>query len=385
MDAKHKLDQYFTTAAELQAKVVSFILRQPVRILEPSVGRGHLVAATCAVHPNIKFDMYEIDRSVKPLAGLPGNIIWGDFMAQSIEYKYDTIIGNPPYVRTRAGNLYIDFIEKCFGLLAPQGELIFIVPADFFKLTSAARVLTAMHNEGVFTHVYHPHNERLFEGAHIDIIVFRYCRDPTAPKQTLYNDDLMTTDHSAGLITFSALGDNTNEANLFSEYFNIYVGLVSGRESVYRNATYGNIDVICGDNLVERYIFLSKFPSDNEGLNEYMLSHKADLMARRIRKFGEHNWFEWGAPRNLDAVVAAAGRPCIYVYNLTRRPRVAFAGTVGYFGGGLLMLVPKRECSLERIVEYLNSSAFKKNFIFSGRFKIGHRQICNSTIPAEYL
>ena len=46
------------------------------------------------------------------------------------------------------------------------------------------------------------------------------------------------------------------------------------------------------------------------------------------------------------------------------------------------MLVPKKENSIEldKTVEYLNSDAFQENFIFSGRFKIGHRQISNSFI-----
>ena len=49
------------------------------------------------------------------------------------------------------------------------------------------------------------------------------------------------------------------------------------------------------------------------------------------------------------------------------------------------MLKPKKECNLDKIVLYINSNIFKNNFIFSGRFKIGHRQICNSYIPYEYL
>ena len=49
------------------------------------------------------------------------------------------------------------------------------------------------------------------------------------------------------------------------------------------------------------------------------------------------------------------------------------------------MLKPKKTCNLHNIVSYMNSDTFKNNFMFSGRFKIGHRQICNSYIPNEYL
>ena len=44
------------------------------------------------------------------------------------------------------------------------------------------------------------------------------------------------------------------------------------------------------------------------------------------------------------------------------------------------MLIPKKEYNLNNIIEYFNSDLFKNNFIFSGRFKIGHRQISNSFI-----
>ena len=84
----------------------------------------------------IVFDMYEIDSHIKLLDGIEkGKVIYGDFMQQEITKTYKTIVGNPPFVRTKKGNLYIDFTEKCFNLLEDNGELIFIVPSDFFKLT----------------------------------------------------------------------------------------------------------------------------------------------------------------------------------------------------------------------------------------------------------
>ena len=112
---------------------------------------------------------------------------------------------------------------------------------------------------------------------------------------------------------------------------------------------------------------------------------KKELIERKIRKFNETNWFEWGAPRNINTINNNVGKDCIYIYNLTRKPNVSFLGKVNYFGCGLIMLKPNRECNLNAIVSYINSNTFKNNFMFSGRFKIGHRQICNSYIPSEYL
>ena len=75
----------------------------------------------------------------------------------------------------------------------------------------------------------------------------------------------------------------------------------------------------------------------------------------------------------------------MYIYTLTRDTNIAFKGNVKYFGGGLIILIPKKEINLDTVLTYLNSSDFKRNFIFSGRFKIGHRQISHSYIPNNYL
>ena len=84
-------------------------------------------------------------------------------------------------------------------------------------------------------------------------------------------------------------------------------------------------------------------------------------------------------------IKANLGKDCIYIYNLTRKKTVAFLGKVNYFGSSLIMLIPKKKCNLDNIVSYINSNTFKDNFIFSGRFKIGHRSLSNSFIPNDYL
>ena len=164
----------------------------------------------------------------------------------------------------------------------------------------------------------------------------------------------------------------------FKDYFNIYVGLVSGKENVYKNEEFGNITLINSIDKVDKYIFIEEFPSKDENINNYLLKYKDDLINRKIRKFNEKNWFEWGAPRNMKTIESNLGKECIYIHNLSRKKVIAFKSTVQYFGGGLLILIPKQQINLDNVVLYLNSSEFKNSFMFSGRFKIGHRQISNS-------
>jgi len=384
MPPKNKLGQYFTTHHELKEKIFQFILNNPLTILEPCIGQGDLVLFIQNKIPTIEFDMYEIDTKIKLLDKIQkDDVIYGDFMEQNITRKYKTIIGNPPYVRTKKGNLYIDFTEKCYGLLEENGELIFIVPTDFLKLTSASKLLNIMMTNGTFTHIFHPHNEKMFVNASIDVIIFRYCKNNLIEKKILYNDKLLYVSNNKGLITFSE--DEINNNVMFHEYFDIYVGLVSGKEEVYKNEKLGNIEVLNGENKLDKYICIEKYPCENEEINKYLLEHKNELITRKIRKFNQNNWFEWGALRNITTIKNNIGEECIYIYNLTRKTNVSFLGKINYFGGGLIMLKPKKHCDLLRIISYINSDLFKHNFMFSGRFKIGHRQICNSYIPNEYL
>ena len=378
----HEKGQYFTKNEILQEFVRRLILNNPNKILEPSMGRGDLIKYIHSITPNIAFDLYEIDETINFLPEIQKEQIhFGDFLQQEINNKYKTIIGNPPYVKTKTGNLYIDFIDRCYELLEDKGELIFIVPSDFIKLTSSGKVINKMMENGTFTHIIHPNKENLFDNASIDIIVFRYCKDNTLPKKILVNNEEKFLVNTNGILTFTEQ-ENTNTQTL-SEYFNVYVGMVTGRESVYKNEEFGNITLLNKKDQRDKYIFMDKFPSNNEQLNIYMLTNKNTLINRKIKKFTEDDWFKWGAPRNQKNIENNMGKECIYVSNLTRSKEVAFAGTVEYFGGSLLMMIPKKKINLKKIVEYLNSEKFKSNYMFSGRFKIGHKQLSNVLLSPE--
>ena len=377
----HKLGQYFTTNIELKRMVNKFILNNPDTILETSCGQGDLVSYITKKHPKIKFDMYEIDDKIKLLETVKiDDVIYGDFLEQTITKKYKTIIGNPPYIKTRSGNLYIDFIKKCFNLLETKGELIFIVPSDFLKLTCATKLLSDMIKVGTITHLYHPNDEKLFENASIDIIIFRYCKDETLSNKIIVNDTNMFMTCNEGMVTFTKKNIDETKYKSLKNYFDAYVGIVSGKESVFKNDELGNVTINNGIDKQDKYILINKYPSENDEIDEYLLKNKKILISRSIRKFTEKNWFEFGALRNIKYVEENINKDCIYVYNLTRKEKIAYVGKIGLFGGGLIMIVPKNNYDLKKIVDYLNSDAFKNNFMFSGRFKIGHRQLCSSQI-----
>lgn len=371
------LGQYFTTDESLLEKLTSFIKCTPKIILEPSAGRGDIIHYVKS-KMTVNFVGYEIDTNIKPLDGVT-EIVYADFLATNIDKKYTTIVGNPPYIKNTDKNVYIKFIEKCINLLDDNGELIFIIPSEFFNLTSSAPLLKNMLTIGSLTHIYHPHNERLFYNASVDVLIFRYQKGILCD-QIKHNDQDKYCIYQNNIITFNA--EHITHNNIISDIFNVAVGMVSGKDAVYKN-DIGNITVLVGNGKLNKYIFIDKYPSGDEIINNHLTNHKQDLLSRKIKKFNDTNWFEWGAPRNIKTIKQNIGRDCIYIYCMTRQTTIAFIDKVQYFGGNLLILIPKKDMpkdKLELILTYLNSDDFKKYHISSGRFKITHRVLSNSGI-----
>lgn len=378
---KKELGQYFTISNDLQHFVFDKVKYKSSVLLEPSFGAGHLLKKFKEYDENYPMICYELDSKIKPVITFNENqtIIYGDFTQQTINTKFKTIVGNPPYVKHKSGNLYIKFIELCYNYLEEEGELIFIVPSDFIKLTSASSIINTMTKNGSFTDFLFPHNEKLFEGASIDVMVFRYEKSFIS-KKTVVNGKEVFCNVNKGIITFS---DFEISGIPIETKFNVYVGLVSGKDEIYR-VPFGNIDILNDKNRIEKYIFTETFPTKNTQIDTHLEKHREELLNRKIKKFSENNWFEWGAPRNISSIRKFWGKPCIYIRNMTRNKEVAFIGKVQYFGGSLLCLVPKKDMTeqeLQKVIQYINLENFQKDYMYAGRFKIGHKQISTAIFP----
>jgi adenine-specific DNA-methyltransferase len=381
MNYKKDLGQYFTISDDLQQFVFDKVKYKSSRLLEPSFGACHLLKKFKEYDENYPMVCYELDAKIKPVVSFNEyqTPIYGDFTQQTITTKFKTIIGNPPYVKQKSGNLYIKFIELCYNYLEDDGELIFIVPSDFIKLTGASSIISIMTENGSFTDFLFPHNEKLFEGASIDVVVFRYEKGFMTKKANVNGKEVFCNVNK-GIITFS---DTEVVGTPIDSQFNVYVGLVSGRDEIYR-APFGNIDILNDKGRVDKFIFTETFPTNNKQIDLHLETHKSELLERKIRKFSESNWFEWGAPRNISSIKKFWDNSCIYIRNMTRNREVAFIGKVQYFGGSLLCLVPKTDMTdaeLQKIVVHINSASFQKDYIYAGRFKIGHKQISTAILP----
>jgi adenine-specific DNA-methyltransferase len=378
------LGQYFTTDLSLQAKVREFIRSPTGDILEPAAGEGDLVRVINKSFPDNLVVAYEIDKRLS-FSDRRSIDKWHqtDFLKANID-SFGTIVANPPYVKTKCGNLYVAFVKKCFDALKPGGQMIFIVPSDFFKLTQSSDLLTEMCSSGSFTDVYWPHDESLFANASIDILIFRY-EQGIISTQTCLNGITHEVVCSHGVVTFRTPGAPGEKSIALGEICNIHVGLISGKESVFKSEK-GNVEVLNGEDKRDRYILINDIESDEDGeLIEHLSQHKEILMARKIRSFSEDNWFEWGALRNYNTMLQHKGTPCAYMRTLTRDDRVCFAGKVELYGGGLIMILPKKGVKLDALVTHLNSPQLRQQFIHSGRFKIGQRHLTTLQVPVSLI
>jgi adenine-specific DNA-methyltransferase len=207
------------------------------------------------------------------------------------------------------------------------------------------------------------------------VVVFRYQKGHITNK-TILNGQETEYNVTKGIITFG-----NNKGQLVSELFDVYVGMVSGKDDVFKQE-FGNIEMLTDKNKIEKFVCVSSFPCGEKCIDDHLKMNKDDLLKRKIKKFNENNWFEWGALRNKERTEKNAGKKCIYIKTVTRSNEVAFQDIVQYFGGTLICMIPKKnDVHLNTVVEFLNSETFRKEYMYSGRFKIGQKQLMCLRIP----
>lgn len=341
-------------------------------ILEPSCGNG-------AFFNKIKDCVgIELDNTK-----CPKNALNMDFFDYSIDKKFDTIIGNPPYVRFQdilpktkekinleifdeRTNLYMFFIEKCIKHLSDNGELIFIVPRDFLKSTSCVKLNKYIYENGTITDLIDYGDKIIFKGFSPNCIVFRFEKN---------NFSRITN----GKKTFTYLNGQLlfleQEYTVpFKKLFFVKVGAVSGADKYFIHED-GNEEFVCSKTRTTgqtRKMFYNT-PA------KQLLPFKKELMNRKIKKFNEDNWYLWGR----DCFKSDKER--IYINCKTRVKDPFFYNKCKNYDGSVLAIFPYKDFSSQgifSIIQELNNVNWEElGFICDGRYLFSQRTLEQINLP----
>lgn len=362
-DVEH-LGQVFTPQTITQ-QLISLRQNQG-SILEPSAGDGAFFHIPGIVG-------IEIDSQHCPPGCL--NI---DFFDYSVDNKFDTIIGNPPYVGYKKilsetkkklnpifdnrTNLYMFFIEKCLKHLTEHGEIIFITPRDFIKATSAIPLNNILWQQGTITHFFDLGDNYVFKGYSPNCAIWRFEKN-NFTRQTKTNEGIKKFTNINGQLCFT-----NNEYTIdFIDF--VKVGAVSGCDEIFTHPE-GNMEFVCSytkkTKQTKRMFYNIK--------NDYLSEHKERLISRKIKKFDESNWWMWGR----DYYKSDA--PRVYVNCKTREKNPFFTHPCRNYDGSVLAVFVN--ISEDEAVARLNQINWQElGFKVGGRYIFSQRtlyKLCNS-------
>ena len=393
------LGQIFTPEAVVRAMLA--LRRNHGRVLEPSCGDGaflrHLPGAV-----GLELDPDHCPPGAKAI----------DFFAYPEREQFDTIIGNPPYVRfqdippatqaliargrygaclDKRANLYLFFIDKCLRHLKPGGELIFITPRDFLKATSAVKLNRLLFEAGSITDAIELGDARVFPDAVPNCLIWRFEKGCSAHSlrycEIGVGDDLAAAlaapawearhfIECAGHLMF-ARGDYPLR---LSDVAFVKVGAVSGADELYTDLLQGNREFVCSSTVSTGQTRRMIFSEPGERAPHALLPHKARLLQRKVTKFDESNWWMWGRLHHRST------QPRVYVNGKTRVAKPFFMHPCNDYDGAVMAVFPRRaDVDIEAFRDALNAVDWADlGFVCDGRFLFTQRSLENAPLPAEF-
>ena len=379
------LGQVFTPCFIVQDMIN--LMKNQGNILEPSAGDGAFTSkldktrTTC-----IEYDTKFAKKH---------NFINIDFFKFDIDKKFDTIIGNPPYVRYQdidkktkelltnslfndnnidytifdnRSNLFLFFIYKSILHLADGGELIFITPRDFLKATSAMRLNEFIYTHGTITDIVELGDKKVFKDAQPNTIVWRFEKDNFSRRTSIQKNFVL----NKGQLLFTK---SRYSVHLCDISF-VKVGAVSGADKLFESS--------CGEEFVCSY-------TNKTGKTKKMIYNtyhkdlevvKPMLLKRKIRKFDDSNWFKWGRK------YYSSDEKRIYVNNKTRHKEPFFLSDINSFDGSVLAIFPKFDIDdkqLKTFCDELNKVDWDElGFVVDGRFVFAQKSLENTLLPKSF-
>jgi len=376
------LGQVFTPSF-IVADMINLIKRGDT-ILEPSAGDGAFVSQL-----NGDITAIEIDEKLAKRY----NFLNIDFFEYPLSNKFDTIIANPPYVKYQnilpstkkliqpsifneidysifdnRSNLYLFFIYKSILHLKPRGELIFITPREFLKATSAIKLNKFIYSQGTITDIIELGDKKIFKNAQPNTIIWRFEKNnfkriTSIEKKFIYNK---------GQLLFTKNRYSIN----FNDLFYVKVGAVSGADKYFEHPD--GIDFVCSYTNKTGKTKKMLYNSYHKDLEKV----KDKLLNRKIRKFNDTNWYEWGRK------YYESDKNRIYVNSKTRNKKPFFISDIKAYDGSILAIFPRKDVTdkeLKKMCDILNNVNWEElGFVVDGRFIFSQKSLENTLLPIDF-
>ena len=360
---------------------------QNTSILEPSAGDGAFVSK---LKP-LGLTALEFDKTLAE----KNNFLHQDFFDFDINNKFDTIIGNPPYVRYQdihtstkslllrppvdahiidysifdnRSNLFLFFIYKSILHLNENGELIFITPRNFLKATSSIKLNEFIYKHGTITDIIELGDKKIFKDAQPNTIIWRFEKNNFSRITSMQQHFIL----HKGQLLFTKHRYSVN----FSDIAFVKVGAVSGADKYFEHKE-GQCFVCSYTNKTgkTKKMIYNQYHPDLE-------PYKTQLLARKVRAFNTKNWFEWGR----KYYQSDAKR--IYVNNKTRHKKPFFLSDITAYDGSILAIFPKHSLSDEKLkilCDDLNAMNWDElGFVVDGRFIFTQKSLENSVLSKKF-
>lgn len=353
------------------------------RFLEPSCGNG-------AFFENLPSNKIGIELDSKVVCD--ESVLNVDFFSYPVSEKFDCIIGNPPYVRYQdisdstkfllnayknifdsRSNLYLFFIYKCILHLKDKGELIFITPRDFLKSTASIKLNEFLFSQGSITDFIDLGDKKIFNKAQPNCAIWRFEKGNFGRKTQCLRE--------FSCINGQILFTKKSYTIPFNSLFFVKVGAVSGADSIFANQQWGNVEFVnsttAKSGKTKKMIYVER-AKDCVYLQEF----KQKLIQRRIKKFDESNWWQWGRDYHRSE------KPRIYVNTKTRNKKPFFLHSCKAYDGSILAIFPKFEADskiLQELCERLNNVDWGElGFVCDGRFLFSQRSLENCMLDSSF-